>query len=153
MCLLSFVQLYATHGLQPTGLLHPWDFPGKNTGVGCHFLLQGNFPTQRSNLGLPRCRQTLYCLSHKGSPNKCQIRSDQISHSVVSDSLRPHELQHARPPWQIPEVLQYHGFTIKETQILLCLMVALAQNIIHDHKYFNIIVLVRPAATSCLKCQ
>ena len=29
------------HGLQPTRLLCPWDFPGKNTGVGCHFLLQG----------------------------------------------------------------------------------------------------------------
>ena len=28
------------HGLQPTRLLHPWDFPGKNTGVGCHCLLQ-----------------------------------------------------------------------------------------------------------------
>ena len=28
------------HGLQPTGVLHPWDSPGKNTGVGCHFLLQ-----------------------------------------------------------------------------------------------------------------
>ena len=28
------------HGLQPTSLLHPWDFPGKDTGVGCHFLLQ-----------------------------------------------------------------------------------------------------------------
>ena len=28
------------HGLQPTGLLHPWDFPGKNAGVSCHFLLQ-----------------------------------------------------------------------------------------------------------------
>ena len=28
------------HGLQPTRLLHPWDFPGKNTGVGCHFFLQ-----------------------------------------------------------------------------------------------------------------
>ena len=27
------------HGLQPTRLLHPWDFPGKNTGVGCHCLL------------------------------------------------------------------------------------------------------------------
>ena len=27
------------HGLQPTRLLHPWDFPGMNTGVGCHFLL------------------------------------------------------------------------------------------------------------------
>ena len=47
------------HGLQPTRLLHPWDFPGKSTGVGCHFLLQEIFPTQGSNLGLPHCRQTL----------------------------------------------------------------------------------------------
>ena len=37
------------HGLQPTRLLCPWDFPGKSTGVGCHFLLQEIFPTQRSN--------------------------------------------------------------------------------------------------------
>jgi len=37
------------HGLQPTKLLCPWDFPGENTRVGCHFLLQGIFPTQRSN--------------------------------------------------------------------------------------------------------
>ena len=37
--------------------LWPWDFPGKNTGVGCHFLLQGIFPTQGSNLGLLYCRQ------------------------------------------------------------------------------------------------
>ena len=29
------------HGLQPTGLLRPWDFPGKSTGVGCHCLLRG----------------------------------------------------------------------------------------------------------------
>ena len=29
----------------PDRLLCPWDFPGKNTGVGCHFLLQGIFPT------------------------------------------------------------------------------------------------------------
>ena len=36
-------------GLQPSRLLWPWDFPGKNTGVGCHFLLQGIFPTNRSN--------------------------------------------------------------------------------------------------------
>ena len=42
--------------------------PGKNTEVGCHALLQGLFPTQRSNPGLPRCRQILYQLSHKGSP-------------------------------------------------------------------------------------
>ena len=42
-------------------------FPGKSTGVGCHFLLQGIFPTQGSNPGLPYCRQKLYCLSHQGS--------------------------------------------------------------------------------------
>ena len=55
-------------GLQPTRLLRPWDFPGKSTGVGCHFLLQGIFLTQGLNPGLPRCRQTLCHLSHQGSP-------------------------------------------------------------------------------------
>ena len=37
------------HGLWPTRLLCPWDSPGKNSWVGCHFLLQGIFPTQESN--------------------------------------------------------------------------------------------------------
>ena len=41
------------------------DSPRKNTGVGCHALLQGIFPTQGSNLGLPHCRQILYHLSHQ----------------------------------------------------------------------------------------
>ena len=53
------------HGLWPA---RPWDSPGKNTGVGCHALLHGIFPTQGSNPGLPHCRQILYCLSHQGSP-------------------------------------------------------------------------------------
>ena len=44
------------------------DSPGKNTGVGCHALLQGIFPTQGSNPGLPHCRQILYRLSYQGSP-------------------------------------------------------------------------------------
>ena len=48
------------HGLEPAKLLCPWDSPGKNTGVGCHALLQGIFPTQGSNLHLLRCRQVLY---------------------------------------------------------------------------------------------
>ena len=56
-----------THGLQPTRLLHPWDFPSKSTGVECHCLLQEIFPTQGSNLGLPDCRQMLYHLSQQGS--------------------------------------------------------------------------------------
>ena len=53
------------HGLYPTRLLGPWDLPGKHTGVGCHFLLQGIFPTQGSNPGFPHYRQTLYRLSHR----------------------------------------------------------------------------------------
>ena len=52
------------HGLKLTRLLHPRDFPGKSTGVCCHFLLQGILPTQGSNPGLLPCRQTLYRLSH-----------------------------------------------------------------------------------------
>ena len=40
----------------------------KNTGVGCHFLLQGIFLTQGLNSGLLHCRQMLYQLSHQGSP-------------------------------------------------------------------------------------
>ena len=45
----------------------PWNSPGQNTGVGSFSLLQGIFPTQESNPGLPHCRQILYQLSHKGS--------------------------------------------------------------------------------------
>ena len=48
--------------------VHGIDFPGKNTGVGCHVLLQGIFPTQGSNPGLPHCRWKLYHLSHQESP-------------------------------------------------------------------------------------
>ena len=48
------------HGLQPIRLLSPWDFPGKSTGVGCYFLLQGIFLTQGSNPGLPHCRGILF---------------------------------------------------------------------------------------------
>ena len=42
------------HGLQPARLLCPWNFPGKHTGVGCHFPLRGIFPTQGLNLHLLR---------------------------------------------------------------------------------------------------
>ena len=53
----------------PPGSSVHGDSPGKNTGVGCHALLQGIFPTQWSNPGLPHCRWILYCLSYRGSPN------------------------------------------------------------------------------------
>ena len=59
-----------SNSLWPHGLYSPWYSPGQNTGVGSLFLLsllQGIFPTQESNTGLPHCRWILYQLSHKGS--------------------------------------------------------------------------------------
>ena len=52
------------HELGPTRLICPWEFPGKNTGVGCHSLLQGIVLTQGSNRSLLHCRWILYHLSH-----------------------------------------------------------------------------------------
>ena len=52
----------------PTRLFHPWNSPGKNTGVGCHSLLQGIFRTQGLNSGLLHFKRILYHLSHQESP-------------------------------------------------------------------------------------
>ena len=51
------------------GLYSSWNSLGQNTGVGSWSLLQGFFPTQASNPGLPHCRQILYQLSYQGSYN------------------------------------------------------------------------------------
>ena len=50
------------------GLYSPRNSPGQNTGVSSMLLLQGTFPTRGLNPGLLHCRQSLYQLSHKGSP-------------------------------------------------------------------------------------
>jgi len=52
----------------PGSSLSPWDSPGKNTELGCHFLFQRIFLTQGSNLDLRYCRQILCQLSYQGSP-------------------------------------------------------------------------------------
>ena len=52
----------------PYGLDSPWNSLGQNPGVGSLSCLQGIFPTQWSNPGLPHCRQIPYQLSHKESP-------------------------------------------------------------------------------------
>ena len=56
------------HGLQPARFLCPWDFPGKNTGVGCHFVLQRIFPTQGLNQCLLHWQEDSSLLSHQESP-------------------------------------------------------------------------------------
>ena len=56
-----------SNSLQLHGLYSPWTSLGQNTGVGSFSLLQGIFPTQGWDPGLPHCRRILYQLSHKGS--------------------------------------------------------------------------------------
>ena len=88
-------------GLEPSKLLCPWDFPGKNTGVGCHFFLQGIFLTQGWNWHLLHWQGNSLPLSHLGN----NIMGNNIMlliHSVMFDSLQPHGLQHTRPPCPLP---------------------------------------------------
>ena len=69
--LLSRVWLFWLQGLYPARLLCPWDFSDKNIWVGCHFFLQGIFPTRGSNPGLFHWREILYWLSYQGIEGTC----------------------------------------------------------------------------------
>ena len=62
--LLSCVRLLWPHGLGPAKLLCSWNSPGRNTGVGCHALLQGISPTQGSNLHLLHWQEDSLPLCH-----------------------------------------------------------------------------------------
>ena len=77
-CILPGSSVHSVHG-----------FPGKSTGVGCHFLLQGIFPTQGLNPGLPHCRQMLYHLSHQGSPDTLPLLKNQTRNSLHNNIRVP----------------------------------------------------------------
>ena len=76
-------------GLQPTRLLCPWDFPGKNTGVGSHSLLQGIFPTQGSNPGLLHCRQIFFTIwvIREAQQSLYSLRKHESSSSAESEGV------------------------------------------------------------------
>ena len=68
------------HGLQLARLLSPWNFPGKNIGVGCHFLLQETFPTKGSNpwlLRLLHWQADSLALNHLGIPRQHESHENQ----------------------------------------------------------------------------
>ena len=69
--LLSQARLCDPVHCSPTRLLCPWDFPGKNTGVACRFLLQGNFPTHGSNPGLLHWQVGSLLSELPGKPGNC----------------------------------------------------------------------------------
>ena len=68
------------YGLYPARLLCPWNSPGKNTGVGCHALLQGIFPNQGLNLCLLHCKQSLCPLSQGEAHTYTHIQSIFCQH-------------------------------------------------------------------------
>ena len=71
--------------LWPPWLYSPWNFPGHNTRVGSLFLLQGIFPIQGSNPGLPNCRRILSQLSHQGNPRILEC----VAYPFSSGSSQP----------------------------------------------------------------
>ena len=81
-----------SNSLRPYGLYSPpgssvyGDSPGKNTGVSYHALLQGIFPTQGWNPGLPHYRQILYCLSQQVGGNKLRSRGSDEKHLIQAGS-------------------------------------------------------------------
>ena len=101
---------------RPPGSSVHGDSPGKNSGVGCHALLQWIFPTQGLNPGLLHCKQILYCLSYQGSPwihltcyfISCIGKTSSAINVQFSSSLshvptlQPHGLQHTRLPCPSP---------------------------------------------------
>ena len=120
------------HRQQPIRLCHPWDSPGRNTGVGCHFLLQcmkvksesevtQSCPTPTDPMDCSLSGSSVHGIFQarvlewgaiafsKMQSSVCQslgffakikliLKLISGSRSVVSDSLQPHELQHARLP-------------------------------------------------------
>ena len=103
----SSVWLCATlrYGPEPTRLLCPWDSPGKNTGVGCHALLQGIFPTQGLNSGLLHCR-VFTIWATKEAQQRPQIFPRQVIKAmVVTNTSSPRSFSKAVPALFIPSSL------------------------------------------------
>ena len=94
----TFLQL---RGLQPILLFCPWDFPGKNTEVGCNFLLQGIFPTQGLNLCLLHWQMDSLPLSHLGSPCSVSVQTKLSSQNDLEAGSVKEERR--RREWEVNE--------------------------------------------------
>ena len=96
--------------LPPRGQYSPWNSPCQNTGVGSCSLLQGIFPTQGSNPGLPHCRWILYQLSHQGSPRILEWAAAPFSrgYSWPRNWTRSPALQADSIPAELPNQPKSH---------------------------------------------
>ena len=153
--------------LQPHGLYSPWDSPGQNTGVGSLSLLQGTFPTQGLNPGLPHFRQILYQLSHKGSPRtlewvaypfssrSCQPRNRTGSPAWQEDSL-PTELSgNPRSPVGVSISSRSHGRWGKTREVPDCIFCVCVRMIppcftisqSQTRKWLNTLLTLKPSSS------
>ena len=93
LCLVALLCLTLCYPMDcsPPGSSVHGDSPAKYTGVGCHALLQGIFPTQGSNTGLPHCRRILYQLSYQGSRKiPPSIHPQKLPKSRMLSSFQSH---------------------------------------------------------------
>ena len=96
------------NSLQPDGLYSSWNSPGQNTGVDSLSLLQGIFPTQGSNPGLPHCRSILDQLSHREAHGKWvwQVKKSAVTVALISRSYLSYPLDMSiftpsSPEWSV----------------------------------------------------
>ena len=91
--------------MEPTRILCTWNSPSKNTGVGCHFPPPGDLPEPEIKLISLESSALAGRFFTTSAPWETPIKSIssvQFSCSVMSNSLRPHKLQHTRPPCPSP---------------------------------------------------
>ena len=111
----------------PHGLYSQGNSRDQNTGVVSRSLLQGIFPTQGSNPGLPHCRQILYQLSHQGSPKTLEWVAYPFSSrsSLSRDWTGVSSVEGRSVPAELPGKLQprgrgvpWHDITLKRSLLL-----------------------------------
>ena len=105
----------------PPGSSVQGDSPGKKTGVGCHVLFQGIFPTQISNPGLSHCRWILYLLSHKGSPSILEADLPNPGIKPESPALQVDSLPRSYYPVEVRRLLRISDIKEKMRPNVLCL--------------------------------
>ena len=91
----SLLDMGWSHALQSTRLLRPWNSQGKNTGAGCHFLLQGIFPTQRLN------PWPLSCLLHSRWVLDCWTTGEalRIEYIPLKKKIKKQSPSEGLPSW------------------------------------------------------
>ena len=139
----SYLTLCDPVDCSPPGSSVHGDSPGRNTGVGCHALLQGIFPTQGSNPGLPHCRQILYHQSHVAGlifhpkftlPLNLEIKSWVRGSEGKNDFklqtctfFSPFEFKFSTPIWSMPS-------------LCLILLLKVVVNVLGDFKNFLVVL-------------